>query len=104
MSFLFGFQYIYVAQVKIKELEENSPMGSKIQWFLRTCFSRRIVFKFRKLQRRYADYENTPQQWILIQLLQKYFVPLEREPSTKSLFSRDAQSHRACEIMGERAK
>jgi hypothetical protein len=55
-------------------------------------------------QRRYADYENKPEQWTLVQLLQKYFVPRELCSMDEETLYRDAQSPRAREVVEQQIR
>jgi hypothetical protein len=55
-------------------------------------------------QRRYADYEDKPEQWTLVQLLQKYFVPRELCSIDEATLYRDAQTPRAREVVEQQIR
>jgi hypothetical protein len=55
-------------------------------------------------QRRYADYENKPEQWTLVQLLQKYFVPRQLCSIDEETLYQDAQSPRAREVVEQQIR
>jgi hypothetical protein len=55
-------------------------------------------------QRRYADYEDKPEQWTLVQLLQKYFVPRELCSIDEETLHRDAQTPRAREVVEQQIR
>jgi hypothetical protein len=50
-------------------------------------------------QRRYADYENRPGQWTLVQLMQKYFVPRQPCSIDEETFYRHAQASEARKVV-----
>ena len=54
-------------------------------------------------QRHYADYEDKPGQWTLVQVLQKYFVPRKPCAIDEGLYW-DAQSKRAREVVEQQAR
>jgi hypothetical protein len=51
--------------------------------------------------KRYADYSQTPDQWTLAQLLQKYFVPSKPGSIDEAVFYRDAQDPKARAVIEE---
>lgn len=55
-------------------------------------------------QQRYADYESKPDQWTLVQLLQKYFVPRELRSIDEETLYWDAHSPRARKVVEQQIR
>jgi hypothetical protein len=54
-------------------------------------------------QRRYADYDNTPGQWTLVQVLRKYFVPQKPCAIDEAIYL-DAQSKAARDVLEQQMR
>ena len=55
-------------------------------------------------QRRYADYEGRPEQWTVVVLLQKYFVPRQPTSLDDETAYRDAGTPAAREVIGQQIR
>jgi hypothetical protein len=84
--------------------ERQAETDEQRQEILRALEDLRTLEPAGLKQRRYADYENQPGQWTLVQLLQKYFVPREPCAIDDETFYRDAQSQHAREVIEQQIR
>lgn len=84
--------------------ERQAETDEQRQEILRALEDLRTLAPRALKQQRYADYENRPAQWTLVQLMQKYFVPRELRLIDEEMFYRDAQSPRARDVVGQQIR
>jgi hypothetical protein len=85
--------------------ERQAETDEQRQEILRALEDLRTLTPQALTQRRYADYENKPGQWTLVQLLEKYFVPSLGSCSIdEETLYRDAQSPRAREVIEQQVR
>lgn len=84
--------------------ERQAETDEQRQEILRALEDLRSLDPTALRQRRYADYENRPGQWTLVQLLQRYFVPRGPSAIDEETLYRDAQAHRAREVVEQQIR
>lgn len=83
--------------------ERQSETDEQRQEILRALEDLRALDPATLKRRRYADYDNTPGRWTLVELLRKYFVPRKPCSIDETLYV-DAQSKRAREVVEQQMR